>query len=265
VKQALKQIYKVVPNIPSINDRGWNSALVQIQQPFLRLGKFDDAIETLIQAQEGLWTIILHWVIRKKWNEKHKIPGDRVRNKDYEALGALYFWILELCIQVHAFERSGYLSAAEWFACIIKHERDGAYRTIFEVASGARTSPSKTEISNYLAEKASALKKFKYPYDPPEFWNPYDSEKDPHMHKLIAAATRYAETASNFRKQYWKPFVATFSAWAEEFSRPVWNIRYAKDGNLYRTSGKGRNQGITIPLPSDTTMNVTKELIYLSY
>lgn len=240
------QPVREVPNIPLIDDRAWNSALVQIQQPFLRLGKFDDAVETQILSLQGHWTIILHWVIRKKWQKKHKIPGNKASNKGYEPLGELYFRILELCIQVHPYDCFGYLSASDWFTRIITHERNAAYQMIFTIASGARESPTKTEVSNNFHQLAVALNKFRYPYDPQAFSNPYDPVEDPHMYRLIASAVQYGETADRFRDDYWKPLATAFDLWAKDFSKSIWNVRYAKDGTLKHTSSQGRNRGLSM-------------------
>ena len=92
--------------------------------------------------------------------------------------------------------------------------------------------------------ECAALKKFKYPYDPRAFSNPYDPIQDPHMHWLIAVSVCYGETASNFRNDYWKPFVNAFDLWVKAFHGPNWRIYYAKEKRLYYTSGNGRNRGL---------------------
>jgi hypothetical protein len=229
----------LVPNIPSIYDADWNSALVQIQQPFLKLGKFDDAVETQIVSLQGHWTIILHWIIRKKWKSRHKIPISKPN--DYEPLGEVYYRLLELCIQIHAMHPSGYLSASEWFSRIIQGERNEQYRLIFAIASKSRLTPTKGEASALLLCTSGKLKHFQ---------NPYDPTKEPHAHKLIEKSIVYAQRHDfdYFAKDYWKPFIKAYSDWARDFRRPIWNVRYAKDGRLYRTSGRGKNKGLTIPL-----------------
>ena len=127
-----------------VEDATWDYALSQIQQPFFRLGRFDDAVESLILQLQSNWAIIMHWLIKKKFERKHKIPGDRSLNKFYEPLGELYYRILELCIQVHTYDPCGYDTAADWFARIITHVRNEEYCNIISVASGARETPTKT-------------------------------------------------------------------------------------------------------------------------
>lgn len=245
-----RQRIQEVPNIPQVDDKAWNLTLTQVQQPFTRLGKFDDAIETQILSLQGNWCIILHWIIRKKWRKKHKIPGDRARNKDFEPLGELYYRILQLCIEVHPFDPGGYASAADWFRRIITSERDDAYKLIFAVACRARKPPTKTDVASEFARKAVALKRFRYPFDVREFANPYCPVEEPHMNKLIASAVRIAETEDLFRDNYWTPFVDATDTWAREFTKPAWNVQYALNGKLFRTSSRGRNKGVAMPLPS---------------
>jgi len=52
---------------------------------------------------------------------------------------------------------------------------------IFTIASGARPTPTKTALE-YWMETSAALKKFKYPYDPHVFLNPYSETEHPHMY-----------------------------------------------------------------------------------
>ena len=234
----MNQICVVVPNIPIINDVSWNSALLAIQKPFLRVGTFDAATETQIQFLEGHWTIILHRVIRKKWHSRHKIPIKKP--KEYEPLGEIYFRLLELCIQTHAMSPSGYVSAADWFSRILQGERTVQYRMIFEIATESRPVPKKGEASKLLVDTAADLRNFR---------NPYDTVQESHMYRLLESAISFAPRRDfdQYAKDYWRPFVAAYSAWARDFQHnSIWNVRFAKDEKIYQTSGPGKNKGIVI-------------------
>lgn len=64
---------------------------------------------------------ILHWVVKLRFNPKHKIPFfvPRKQRETYKELGSVYRWALEMCIEGHAFSQTPYYNAAEWFRHIL--------------------------------------------------------------------------------------------------------------------------------------------------
>lgn len=77
----------------------------------------------LIYYRANAWEIALHWVIKKKWNKKHKIPTKRSLAKRLEPKGEFLRQILLLCEGCHAKQEAvptniPYPNAAHWF-CLV--------------------------------------------------------------------------------------------------------------------------------------------------
>jgi hypothetical protein len=67
--------------------------------------------------------IIVHWVIRKRFNTRHKIPLKKKDADTYESMGKLYTDVYNACERLHSFINGKYRNAAHWFGIILKEQR----------------------------------------------------------------------------------------------------------------------------------------------
>ncbi len=86
-----------------------------------------------------------------------------------------------------------------------------------------------------------------------DFQNPFNRNTYPHLHLLIDLAIEKAEErkGDGFLKHFWKPYLKALGNWLRDFERdPGWNLRFVENGQIKRTSGRGKNTGITLKLPA---------------
>lgn len=159
------------------------------------------------------WDTIRHWLIKLKWNTKHKIPGRRAHTQGTKPWGLLFCHLLELCIQCHAlvgYKRAGYPDASEWFKQIwleyLKTDLEFAFVIDFlcPVIFALNIEYNKT---NQVAGMRQQLRKLK------NYENPYNPTIQPHLHHLIECSRRLAESqdADVFKKEYWNPYLHAFA------------------------------------------------------
>jgi hypothetical protein len=176
MNQTNKRVQLVpIVKIPPPDDTVWALAINSVQKPFVPLLIPNPLVEKHLAINEALWIVALHWVFRKKWCKRHKIPANRAATKAVEPLGELLFRILELCIQCHAVLPAGsnpYGNAAVWFDLIVWETKRGDFA---EILSPHESGQGKNKHARKIWKDVKSLK---------EDWeNPNAPESDPHTHK----------------------------------------------------------------------------------
>jgi hypothetical protein len=136
-----------------------------------------------------VWTVALHWLYKKKWASKHRIPGSRDLAKDIEPIGDLLLAVLELAIQLHAVPNpynAQYSDASEWFA-LAGPELRGVI--LLSLGQGKRADVAFMR----------GLKK-----ELGEFRNPFPPDSTPHLYGLIQAAIDLSQQSDHFYRVYWR-------------------------------------------------------------
>lgn len=151
--------------------------------------------------------MMLHWVVKLKWDKKYKIPGKQSYVRAVKPWGQFSYCLLELCIQCHAgmgYKAAGYPDAAVWFRYVwldcVKTDVVRTMRLILPVKD------DKTVRLAEMRQEASVLRNDE---------NPYDPIQQPHLHHLIKCSLKLARLP-NFEKQYWKPYIRALTTCATQ-------------------------------------------------
>jgi hypothetical protein len=195
-----------------------------------------DIIECWTDSQIQLG---LHWLIKKKYNSRHKIPVKRDMAKAFEPWGDFLLATYELCLQCHPFETSRqYLSGADWFSRVLVETRLNLLNSSSDQAYRGTTKRSQIDD---VRQAIKAMRNGE---------NPIDAERCPHEHTLISVAIKMVGENDLFRKTYWeggrgknfnpKTFLGALSAWQSSIDRCK-NLQslIAKDNVLYVRTGQG--------------------------
>jgi hypothetical protein len=172
---------------------------------------FDPEISyVLLQDCFDARSTMLHWVVKLKWDEKHKIPGQQSYIRALKPWGQLGCCLLELCIQCHAgvgYKVAGYPDAAIWFRSVwLDCVRLDVIRT---VRSMMQVKDDKTVRLAEIRHEAAKLKNDE---------NPYDPTQQPHLYHLIKCSLHLAKK-SNFERQYWKPYIRALTTCATQMNK----------------------------------------------
>jgi hypothetical protein len=186
-----------------------------------------------------VWSVSLHWLYRKKWNSKHKVPGNRKISSAVEPFGELLRALLEVAIQCHAIGTPGskrYPHACDWF-------RLAAPELRLICLGEAR---SKTELVTDLRHFLAKLK---------DFQNPFPQNCFPNLSALVDDGISLAGQSNIFHNSYWrglqklKPndgrsrgFMFSFSKWITELqTNPTWkNVSVTSTDDVVAQMGRGR-------------------------
>ncbi len=145
--------------------------------------------------------LILHWLIKLRWNSKHRIPYHTKGLKDaHKPFGEIYKSVSVIVQDIH-FRQFGYsrdyTHPVEWFAGILSEN----------VVEGAYQGNKSTGIKNLQA----TTKKLR------SYENPFDPETEPHTWKFAQSAIDSAQSygLDIFAKELWRPFLIARSALAK--------------------------------------------------
>jgi hypothetical protein len=121
----MKTNWTLVPALPFIPEPDWNIWFNKLENPVYEIPcKLTPTEKVLLGMTEGEWLIVFHFVIKKKWLKKHKIPIKPKEAKIFEPKGTYWYWLLELCIQLHITQWGhAYDNAGHWFFCLANERR----------------------------------------------------------------------------------------------------------------------------------------------
>ena len=167
--------------------------------------------------------LILHWLIKLRWNSKHRIPYHTKGLKDaHKPFGEIYKSVSLIVQDIH-FRQFGYSQdyahPVEWFGGILSENAiEGAYRG------------NKSEGIKHLQAATKKLRSYE---------NPFDRETEPHTWKFAQSAIDSAQGygLDIFAKELWRPLLAARSALARHLD------------NSYLLSIRSKDDQPTISLP----------------
>lgn len=195
-----------------------------------KIAKFDLFHHHLIHSQ---FVVVVHWIYKKRWNPKHKIPANRVLVKNLEPLGDLYVSLLDLCNAVYeletilGFQCIGYVL---WFEKIILEIRHSELRVRLPNIENIKTKEEGYKEDYKVLEK---IKNFK---------NPINKTTQPNYHNLLEKAFYLIKTKryENLEKNQWKNFINAYSNYLK--STKTYKYAGCTDGESYYFAKKrGKN------------------------
>jgi hypothetical protein len=198
----------------------------------------DEEVRVRLSLLSGNFNAAMHWVYKKRWNPKHKIPGPRSLVKSSEPLGNFLLSRLNLCAEVHLLKHPlsrGYESAADWFDVVACEFRD----ELIKEHLGCTNNKGKLSLIKSLRNELAILKAEENPYKP-----------DTKHWELIQACLEIIKSgiAPNFYKVFWRGkrgknfppgFISSFSAYIASIESPQMKELIFKDGEFYLRSGRG--------------------------
>lgn len=213
------------------NDKNWALAFKSIQHPFIPTDVTKNEFQKFqVGLTEVHWDIGLHYVFKRKWDSKHKIPIrlKPTTQKSFRLWGDYLYTILELCIQCHASPgiQVSYRNAAEWFEGVAREMKTSDLKASLSAIKGLKR--------NEVDQQRKLLKALK------EYENPGNLLTHPHAFLLVESARNLAQRSDEFCNQYWKPFITACSKLLQDIeSSSTWQTVFEKDGLPYVQAGRG--------------------------
>jgi hypothetical protein len=178
---------------------------------------------------------ILHWIIKLKWNSKHKIPKfpNNVKDKDYKpcylVLAELYVTVVDLCCLHFSRELTVYQNSANWFAHILY---EGTVQS--GDCSGKKTVDIKT-VQKQNVNLDNGI-------------NPINRNESPHTWKLIEIAKHGIgnKVQESTEEELWQLFIQRRKAWITEYKRPEWKATRIVNQEL-RVSNTNLESSLYLP------------------
>lgn len=202
---------KAIEAIPLLDEDDWDPAFTQIHQmrPSIPLNEVERRAFGLVA---GRWITELHWVIRKKWSSKHKIPVSPRYVKSYEPGGEVLYRLLELCAQVHIVGRgSEYPNAGQWFAEICMEAMNEEIKDVILPNRNPTVSlPKKIDFIRETGRRIAwmSMKEPKNPINPATHF---------HLWQLIEHCLQLRLKSDRFETNFWKPYLKSL----REFERSL--------------------------------------------
>lgn len=221
-------------------DSEWVTAFEKAQQivvPVYCLPEIDNrAFRQFIDVETAKWRIILHWVVKKKWCSKLKIPGGRKIVKSFEVTGEHFRQVFELCLQLHPISEYGHLypDAASWFFQIIYEVRYSEYLAFLERSKTG--SEGEAQIARETCSNISGSLRGSEPN------NPFCSDSEPHIWRLIQSALKRADQLDIFRKTHWSDFLSSLAAINRKRKQGGLITLVEIDGQLVACGNQGRGK-----------------------
>lgn len=222
----------MISTIPTqMIDPPWDSAISSIEAFFSPTIPFNNGLIQHLNFNDNVWEVALHWLLKKKWHSKHKIPVSRNVATKIEPLGEFLLQILEICSQVHLMYPSGYINATEWFYHIVLEMRNG---DINEICTPIKKGDGKFKHCSEIRSHVKVLKQSK---------NPFDSARSPHTYRLIEASINLSQKSDKFDDGCYQPLIKAYSSWGRNLHDDVnWQMLTVDKEKLFIHAGKGRGK-----------------------
>ena len=201
-----------------------------------------EAATELQRREDLIWGILGHYLYKKRWNSKHKMPIRQTAEQSIalKAYGDFWDTLIELSTQCHA---SGsphshfYDNASQWMARIVQEKRS---LKINKIEDGI-TRKGKVGLVELLRAKVKLLT---------EEQNPENQEITTHMFRLYEDSIHLSES-DVFKDKYWSPHLKALRAHIRQLEiNPTWVSTWIEEGKCYEQSGKGRAKKLIAPLKS---------------
>ncbi len=268
----MKNKWILVPALPSLTQADWNTCFNRLEKPVYEIPcSLTPTEKVLLAMLEAEWLIVFHWVIKKKWIKKHKIPIKPKLAKLFEPKGTYWYWILELCLQLHATQwGNAYDNAGHWYVCLANERKSvdvEAFNSILQYyKSGKDQDLKKADESEkvWLGKKSSVIESER------QFigalrrgTNLLHPHSYPHHYRLVEAALELKDKSDIFRVKFWNEFLSAYSKWINSLREktksheqntkshePYFASCYAVGQNILVQQGKGKYTR-PIEMPSD--------------
>lgn len=229
----------LVPALPSLSLKDWDTCFNLLESPIFELPcSLSPAEKKLLAMLEAEWLIVFHWVIKKKWLKKHKIPIKPKQAKLFEPKATYWYWVLELCIQLHTFQKdSTYKNAGDWYKELVNERRAINLESFDSIIELGDVENSKRA---WLGEKQSVIEAEKRLIGAlRQSTNPFNAKSYPHHHSLFKLALRLKNRSEQFRRDFWQPFLSAYSKWIESL-RTNFASCHAVGANILVQQGRGK-------------------------
>lgn len=225
----------------------------------------------LIWYRVYAWEIALHWVIKKEWNAKHKIPAKRSLAKIFEPKGEFLRQMLLLCERCHAMQEAvpiniRYPNAAHWF-CLVFWEliidemvtalilSEQPEPTSNNTAHSFGQNPAHRKKRNQIQAEMHEVMQLQVNYKAL-----VEEDKESAVFLLFQVATALAQKSNVFCTRYWKPFLNAWKAQIRIKSTSQWGLVVRENNRVYVQTGKGKAKR-NLPAPPESF----KKLIFETF
>jgi len=158
MKQVKLKKTKPLPFAPTNAPDPWGRTFGVVQKQLAMSHEFASPSDRLVRQVIDVTLIsALHWVYKKQWKSKYRVP---LAAKDFETWGDLFNAYLSLCTHVHLLHPLGleYVNAGAWFLEICREFRSDGF-------AQARRQHSKKDDVAAIRRSVKALQKTENPVD----------------------------------------------------------------------------------------------------
>src|SRR5919202_99770 len=226
----------------------WSLIMIAMQEESDFLG--DEQVAELQRREDFLWGILGHYLYKKRWNSKHKIPFRQtlIQRRAIDAYGDFWDTLIELTINCHGYaapNSSKYRNAAEWISLIVQEKRFLKNSKILE----GNIKKGKVKLAENLRAKAKLLEGNR---------NPENQNISPHIFRLYEDALHLIrQDADIFCDKYWIPHIKALRSHVRELERNLtWTSIYIEDDKLFEQTQR-RARILVLP-PKSSKNALTK-------
>jgi hypothetical protein len=221
---------KIEPVVPNSKDKNLNFAFSIAQARILPPEGMDARRYYLLRAEDDLLKLALHQVHRRHCDSTHKFPCrlSKIERQGIEIYGNYWWEKLKLCERLHSYESFGkfYINAAQWFMLIILDHR--------QLKAKGSSNEGKKSLAELISQNLKSLRNDE---------NPYDSDSQPHLARLMDAAISLGQGCNQFRRYNWNPFLRAYAAWRNDLRQNTsWYAVVEDDEGKHYNQGVGRQK-----------------------
>jgi hypothetical protein len=212
---------KPLPLAPTTAPPPWGDTLDAVQKHLMNpLTIVNPGDRIVLQVVDVTLVAALHWVYKKRWKSKYRIPQPA---KAFETWGDLFCSYLSLCTELHSLHPLGrnYLNAGEWFLAICREFR----------ADGFAQGTQKHTKSGDLAVIRGSIQHLQID---PEIQNPLDQKEQPHLWALLQSALELRQRSDTIENLMYgtQGLVPVLKKLASEIDRKGTAAFWSEEGGL---------------------------------
>jgi hypothetical protein len=248
-------------NVTSSIPFPWNTFIEKILSRPLPWGSLprrpNEGELALIWHRVFAWEVALHWVIKKEWNTKYRIPTKRSLAEAYEPKGEFLRQMLLLCERCHAMQEEvpiniPYPHAGFWFGLVfwnlIIREMVSAM-TPEEQPKSVRNkrvalpkqNPTHRKKRIQIQAEMDEVMQLQTNYQNPLQEN---DERKTALFYLFEAASTLAQKSNIFHNHYWRPFLNAWKDQVKAKAKPEMGLVVKENDKCYVQLGRGRGKRI---------------------
>ena len=220
----------------------------------------------VLTAFDRHWALLSHWIYKKEWNSKCKIP--RMQKTDKEALereGNKWLCLLEVCRGLVGYkneDKAVGLWGATLLECKISNLKKLYNPNKYPPIKGM-TRQRKVEFTDGSTRKTSWDNNGKQAFQQTfqedvkalrQESNPFDPDNQPWLCSIIQAALDVSikekdsgKKIKNFTKNFWEPYLSSYSKWANKLDCKGISFLWAENKKWYSRFPGTKRGGRKIP------------------